>query len=450
MTACAIEREREMAEPDARVPARAAAPACCVAAGCLDAVPLHPRWRCLCAACHGAEMLAAAALLAPGHPAWADLPAPPEAADHDSSETAHGSINLGYIVAAGKSNKDDEALATLQLGGHEPNRDGIPLHLLTLSAEVEFGPHFAAFGSVMERATSGERGKLEVEEAHLTAGAANETQLKIGRFFTEVGRLNPQHFEDAAFVDKPVIHARLFGEDQLSNEGLRVRLPLARLRSRLTVGVQDAAGEIASSFVGEAGEEVGGYPLLERDSDEPADWLYHVNWDATLAHGLRAGIFAVHGPNASGLETKTTICGTDFTFAWRADAAVDAPPVMSWHTELLYRRYEAGDAGDPGSDVLIDKGLVTQALWSFRPRWTAGLRFDYAAGNGDRDPTGERDRRSRITAVLTWSPNRYVRARLQGNRDSAHQLDSPARSVWLQLRLTTGEEGPHDGAWEPQ
>ena len=395
-------------------------------------------------------MLAAAALLAPAQPVRADPPAPPDAADHDTSETAHGSVVLSYIVAAGESNMDDEALAILQLGGHEPNRDGIPLHLLTLSAEAELGPHFAVFGSVMQRATSEERGKLEVEEAYLTAGAADETQLKVGRFFTEVGRLNPQHFEDAAFVDKPVIHARLFGEDQLSNEGLRVRLPLARLRSRVTVGVQDAAGETARSFLGEVGEEVGGYPLLKRDTDEPADWLYHLNWDVTLSPGLRVGVFAVHGPNASGLETETTIYGTDFTLAWRDDAGVDTPSVVSWHTELLYRRYEAGDAGDPGSDVLIDKGLVTQALWSFRPRWIAGLRFDYATGNGDRDPTGERDRRARTTAALTWRPNRYVRVRLQGNRDSADHLASPAQSVWLQLRLTTGEDEAHVGSWVPQ
>lgn len=438
-------------EPEASGPPHNVAPACCVAAGCIDAASLDPpgRWRCLCATCRGAAILAAV-LLHPSPAACAEPPPQRDTAVGDQSADAeHGGIGFSYIVAAGKSNKNDATLATLQPGAHEPNRDGIPLHLLTLSGEAELRPRLAAYASVMARSTSGERGELEVEEVYLTAGADDEAQLKIGRFFTEFGRLNAQHFEDAHFIDKPVILARLFGGDQLSNEGLRVRVPMPRARSRVTVGAQDAAGETASSFLGEAGEEIGGHALIDRETDEPKDLLYHFNWDTTLSPALRAGLSAAHGPNASGHHTRTTIYGTDVTAAWRADGTVEDPPVVSWHTELLYRRYEAGEAEDPGSDVLIDKGLVTQALWAFRPRWIAGWRLDYVTGDGDRDPTGERDRRSRHAVALTWHPNRHVRLRLQGNRDSAHHLSSPARSVWLQLRLTSGEAEMHDASWEP-
>jgi hypothetical protein len=367
----------------------------------------------------------------------------------EQQEPAPG-VGVVYIGAVGRSDVDDETLSTLQVGAHEPNRDGIPLHLLTLSGQAHLGPAVEVHASVMGRSTRGETGEVEVEEAYaLVSDGRREVQWKIGRFFAEVGRLNAEHFEDADFVDKPVILARLFGEDQLSNEGLRMLWPFgADGDSTLTLGVQDSRGETASSFLAEADAEVGGHTLIERDIESAGDLLYHARW-ATSPHRegdpqWELGISAVTGPNASGSRTRTDIFGVDFSAAWNPAHEGDERGSVRWHTEFLVRRYEAGDSDDPAREILTDSGLVTQLLWAFRPRLTAGFRVDYATGSNDNRTDPERDMRLRTSMNVTWNPARAAALRFQYNRDSADHLDDGiGQSVWVQIRLAAGGHDEH-------
>ena len=83
-------------------------------------------------------------------------------------------------------------------------------------------------------------------------------------------------------------------------------------------------------------------------------------------------------------------------------------PFVSWQTEVLYQRFEAG--ADPSAslsrEVLRDWGFYSQVLWGFRPRWVAGLRGEYANGNhGEYDPEDVyRNERTRISQSLTFYP----------------------------------------------
>lgn len=343
------------------------------------------------------------------------------------------------IGAVGKANVDDDALSGLRVGAHEPNRDGILLHLFTLSGRWRLAPTVEVHGSVMGRSTRGERGSTEAEEAYALIGdGKHHVQWKIGWFFTEVGRLNAQHFEDADFVDKAVILVRLFGQDQLSNEGLRLLWPLVTDgASTIAVGMQDSRGETASSFLAPADSEMGGHTLVERHVDSADDLLYHARWATRSSYDAAAGqwelgISAVTGPNASGVRTRTNIVGIDFSSAWNSRGGMDEPGAVRWHTELLARRYEAGDPDDPTHEVLKDWGAVSQWLWACRPNWVVGARLEYADGNGDNRADPERDERTRASLNATWGPVKAVRLRLQYNHDTADHLENKAaRSIWL-------------------
>lgn len=473
---------------------RGAGPSCCYVAGCIrptDGAALggSQRWICLCTACKRATVVVASviALLQHGEALSGNrftrddrynlkeaalldsLGRPPLVsvrssdkdgrAEQDRGKAGGGERNgtstpreststeggLSYLFAIGESNTDNETLAALKIGAHEPNRNGIPLHLFTLSGQAKLGSEVEAHASVMARSMRGTAGTTEIEEAYVTVGEKRlGSQLKIGRFFTEFGQLNAEHFEDADFIDKPVVLVRLFGSDQLSNDGIRVRLPVdSRAQSTVIVGMQTADGETANSFLSEPGEEIGGHSLVERKTSKAKDLLYHLRWSGTFpANGktFNAGVSVARGPNASGLHTTTTIYGVDLTAAWRVPGAAEGRPVLRWHTELLKRRYEAGDTGDPDREILKDWGLVTQALWTFRAGWTAGMRLDYANGNGDKSSGVDRDRRTRLSTNLTWQTGSAARWRLQVNRDSAHHLATPVNSIWFQLRLATAED----------
>lgn len=463
------------------------APACCRAAGCVGTRCVATtrifgpaRLVCLCRYCRAAA--ASTALLMsmayqPGNAVdvvggtgiRADIAAPvvprrEPSADADTragepggeriatpAEAEEAALGFGatYIGAVGRADVDDDALSSLRTGAHEPNRDGIPLHLFTLSGLWRPAPAVEVHGSVMGRSTRGERGSTEVEEAYALIGDGNhDVQWKMGWFFTEVGRLNAQHFEDADFVDKAVILTRLFGEDQLSNAGLRLLWPVGPDgASTIAVGVQDSKGETASSFLAEAGAEISGHALIERHVDSADDLLYHARWATRSldASGARweLGISGLTGPNASGSRTRTDIVGLDVSATWNSKYEAAEPGAVRWHAELLARRYEAGDPDDPSREVLKDRGMVSQWLWAYRPNWVAGVRLEYVDGNGDnRDP--ERDERTRASLNITWNAGKAATLRLQYNRDAADHLEGEAaRSVWLQTRVTTGAHDEH-------
>lgn len=372
-----------------------------------------------------------------------------ESSDPDHEETA-AALGMTYIGTVGWSNVDNQTLSGLQAGAHEPQQNGLPLHLLTLSGRARAGEGVEARASIMVRATENDPSQIEVEEAYLLIGDHRwKTRVKAGSFFTEFGKLNGEHFEDSEFIDKPVILSRLFGEDQLSNPGISVSWrPGDTGDSKLIAGVQSSTGETAVSYLAEAGDEIAGHTLRDRSVKGASDLLYHAR--ATTAFrlppdtGMEIGASIALGPNSSGLSTRTAIVGLDVgTYWYRQENEGD--PTVHWHNELLLRRYEAGDSGDPGHEILKDRGMVSQMTWRIDPGWLAGLRLEYANGNGDNQSDPERDRRVRASVNTTWSPVRWLALRAQFNHDAADHLEAgPARSVWFQIKISAGDAEHHE------
>lgn len=349
-------------------------------------------------------------------------------------------LSLTYVGMIGVSTAEDATLAILQGGAHEANRNARPLHLFTLHPRVAFIRNAAVEASAMLRASPGDGITAELEEAYLILGDGRDhPQLKLGRFFAEVGRFNPEHFEDSHFVDKPVIHTRLFGPEQLSNGGIRILWPFSGTY-RLFYGVQSARGETASSFLFEPGEEVGGHGLIARRSRGLRERLHWVRGETegTLSEGSRvvSGLTALWGPNASGMTTTTSIIEADVELR-RTPGPGPLGGLTSFRLEALGRRYEAGDPGNADRETLRDWGLVVQGVWRLERTLAAGMRLEYADGRNGKTPDPERSRRMRATASLTRFLGRHVDLRVQYNRDWPTGLQGAENSFWLQLKLTT-------------
>jgi outer membrane receptor protein involved in Fe transport len=96
---------------------------------------------------------------------------------------------------------------------------------------------------------------------------------------------------------------------------------------------------------------------------------------------------------------------------------------------------------------LDDEGLYLQALWGFRRRWVAGLRYDWADGEESEftdnaaDPL--RDLRRRWSANLSFYPSEFSKLRLQYNLDDVEHLDREAASLVLQFEYLYGAHGGH-------
>lgn len=377
-------------------------------------------------------------------------------------------ISLDALFAAGGSTEDDESILNLQGGGHDPRKRGFTVQNVELSLSGAVDPYLRGETHIIYLLDP-ETGEtlVELEEAFLTTTSLPYgLQVKAGHFFTEFGRINPQHPHQWHWQDQPVISTRLFGPDGMRGPGFRLGW-LAPLPwySEIHLGMQNANGETMASFSAnkEFFEErpVGGRPFVKREVKGLKDMVYLArldnSWDVTDNITAKVGLSGLHGPNATGDDGETAIYGADLVVKWRPGYRERGWPFLIWESEAMRRDYKAAsyfDYSDPSNvidlkeEALKDWGIYTQILYGFTPGWAAGLRYEYAAGSGDsvdgRDSDPFRDDRTRVSPLLTWMPSEFSRFRVQYNYDRAEYLsDKEAHSVWLGVEFMYGAHAVH-------
>src|SRR5688572_21051505 len=398
-------------------------------------------------------------------------------------------MDLGLIgtFAAGTSTARDIEGGT-QLGGHDPNQRGFTVQGVEATFSGAVDPYFRANANVLFSIDSGGESFLELEEAFLESiSLPANLQLRGGQYLTEFGRHNQMHPHAWAFVDTPLVNGRFLGPDGLRNPGARLSwLMPTPFYAELSLAVQDSHGETAASFRSsghvhddEAEEAVPlafGHADNDRGLKHVGDLLfaprYASSFDETDTQTLLLGASAAFGPNSRGDgeagNTDTQIYGVDFTWKWKPARHQAGFPFVMWQTEAMWRKYDAGEfdwadeeegqiidvgTGAPAvlpGETLNDYGFYTQLLYGFKPRWVAGLRFDYVNGERgeyerlnlalDGESLGrdlERAERWRLSPNLTWYPTEFSKLRLQYNYD-ARQGIGDDKSVWLQFEFILG------------
>ena len=388
-------------------------------------------------------------------------------------------VSFDILTVGGGSTANQEELAILQGGGHDPKARGFTLQQAELSLAGAVDPYFNAEAHIVFT-----NEVVELEEAYaLTTSLPYGLQVKAGYFLTEFGKLNPTHPHAWAWTDQPVINSRLFGGDGMRGTGLRLSwLTPLDWNSEFLWSVQQPTGETMPSFLGEGlahehgdegdGEEhaetIGGRPLVEREVRSLRDLVWLQRWvnggDLSETVSGQFGLSMLYGPNNSGKSGDTLIYGADLTLKWRPTKHQRGWPFVTWQSEIMQRKYKANgffdeeDPADPSDDVALpattlkDWGFYSQVLYGFHPGWSAGLRYEYASGSGDsvheeapvaRGTDGLRDDRTRLAPVLIWQPTEFSRLRLQYNYDRADHLDDPAHSLWLGMEILFGSHPAH-------
>ena len=383
---------------------------------------------------------------------------------------------VATFVAGGSTASDMEG--GTQLGGHDPNQRGFTVQGAELNLQGAVDTYFRGNANIVFQLDSGGESFIELEEAWLeTVSLPGNLQVRAGQYLTEFGRINTQHPHTWGFVDAPLVSGRLLGEDGIRNPGVRLSwLVPTPFYSELFFGVQNSQGGTAASFR----SDYGGTGFLGRTHDAGrvktvGDMLYSARYaasfDVTDTQTLLAGASAAFGPNGSGANADTQIYGVDVYWKWKPANAHAGFPFVSWQTEAMLRRYQAGafsedldgsgilDPGEPdlNGDGLIDSvpretltdwGAYSQLLYGFHPGWVAGLRGDYVTHNKlgsyeavyGADP--ERATRWRISPNLTWYPSEFSKIRLQYNYDDRDRIGVD-HSIWLQFEFLLGAHAAH-------
>ncbi len=398
-----------------------------------------------------------------------EAPGPVGAASQAQTQPVPGlrliDIALDLLAAAGGSSVQEAELRDLEAGGHDPKNRGFTIQNVELTFSGIVDPYFRGDANIVLQIDENGDSTVELEEVYLTTlDLPYNLQLKAGQFFNGFGRMNPIHPHAWEFVDQPVVNSRFMGPDGLRNPGTQLSwLTPLPFFAEVIGSVQNAQGETAPSFRGAAGETVAGRPLVDPGVRSLADMLYLVrlrtSFDPSDELTIVPGASALFGPNATGSDTRTQVYGADLYAKWKPLTNDKGFPFLSWQTEVMVRRYEAGPVFDAGTEVegrevLGDWGFYSQAVWGFERPWSLGLRYDHARGEEvsfsspgvsyASSADSFQDRRSRGSAALTYYPSEFSKIRLQYSYDRAQFLiEEDAHSIYLQVEIMFGAHGAH-------
>jgi len=370
--------------------------------------------------------------------------------------SAYMNISFDALMDVGWSTASDPS-QSLELGDHDPINRGFSLRNAEIVLDGAVDPYFKGFGNIVLKLDKNNNTDIELEETYLqTTSLPGNLQLKAGQFFAAFGRQNAQHPHTWAFVDDPIILSRTFGPEGLRNIGAQVSwLAPFPFYTEATLGIFNGQGGTAFSFRNPGDSIMGvdrfhGRSTLDRNLTGPGDLLYvprlSSSFDLSGQQTLVVGLSSAFGPNETGASTRTQIYGADVYWKWKPADSHAGFPFVSWQTEALFQRFEAG--ADPAfslaAETLHDWGFYSQVLWGFKQRWVAGLRGEYASGDDGAYDSADifRGERTRISPGLTFYPTEFSKIRLQYNYDHGHYFGDE-HSVWMQVEFLLGAHGAH-------
>lgn len=281
---------------------------------------------------------------------------------------------------------------------------------------------------------------IGVEEAFIdTSGLPGGLQLRVGRFFSNVGYLNNHHTHTDSFFDRPLAYQAFLG-NQYGDDGVQVRW-LAPTSLFLEFGAEVFRGDNYPS----GGAQHGGLG---------ARTLFaHVGGDAGTDNEWLAGIsmLKTRALNAEdGFSGDSTLYIADGTWKWAPHGAFKDAGITVRGEYFNDRR--DGTYTDPAT---LDRGgpLVT-SLWSgqrrgaylegvyrFNRTWDIGYRYDKLWADSD-GPFASAFDPYRHSAELTWRNSEFSMVRLQLSHDKPDTSDTD-NTITLQYQTALGAHGAH-------
>jgi len=361
------------------------------------------------------------------------------------------SLILDGQYAHYKNNPNDYRLAGYSLGGESGlSSQGLSLgeSELTLSANVD-----QLFYGKLTLAFADEAGNTEVgiEEAFAQTSALYDgLNIKIGRFFSDIGYLNQQHAHAWDFADAPLIYRALFA-DQYADDGLQFSY-IVPTDMFLQVGAEVFSG----SHFPASGEHngVGSWTSFVKfggDINTQNSWQIGLShWQADIDERETHSIDNIKTTLFSG---DSKINALDFVYKW-------APVASSQNFKLQFEYFDRHENGDIALDDFLStdissykghqKGWYTQGIVQLNSQWRTGLRYDhlssYSRGtkplvlaSAGLESNGYNPRR--YSAMLEWLPSEFSRIRLQYNNDQSYK--NTDNQVFLQYTFSLGAHGAH-------
>jgi hypothetical protein len=217
--------------------------------------------------------------------------------------------------------------------------------------------------------------EIEIEEANFTVlrGLPAALQFNAGQYLLDIGKINTQHPHQWGWLDRPLMHRTMLGDEGLRALG-------ARVTTLVPVG-ETALGLSASAFSGSAFEAHEHEHAGEEEEEEaPPDIMGNARlslfrqfsdvWSSELGASYLAGNYDPVEP------LSTQIGAVDWKLRWRPNSY----QAFVWVAEAMTSEREVEEEIDSVTVNIstVDAwGAFTSAELQFRKRWSVGGFFDW-------------------------------------------------------------------------
>ena len=280
------------------------------------------------------------------------LSAPALAADKGKAFNPDISANFLGLIQHGSNYSSDRS---------QKPREGAQLQEaeLQFTSDVDAYLRAVALFSVKQEAGKSEF-SVDPEEVYVETISLPVVTIRGGKFKMALGRHNQLHSHAFPFIDAPVIHQRLLGDEGLNENGVSVAALLpAPWFSELTLQAHTLGNE------------------TQYKSRNSGDWggVAHFKnlWDLSDSLTMELGLSGGAGNNQFG--KKASILGSDLTFKWRPTEGGKYRS-LAWSSEyLLAQRPGLEDASLESQQTL--GGLASWLQYQFAERWWVQGRYEY-------------------------------------------------------------------------
>jgi hypothetical protein len=317
---------------------------------------------------------------------------------------------------------------------------------LAISANVD-DKYYGQMSLSIQQQSDGDT-SVDLEEAFFeTLALPKGLKVKAGKFFSEIGYLNPVHSHAWDFYDAPLAYVAMLNT-QLSDTGVQLSW-IAPTDLYIQIGGEWLRGDAFPAANGAESHGAGSGTLF-----------VHVGGDVGATSSWRAGVSYLKAdandrvsefPAGSASFTGTSdLAIADFVWKW-AKNGNSRERYYIVQAEYLHRK-EDGDlatvATAPVNGIYsgTQSGYYIQGVYQFYPRWRAGLRYDRLDASNtvsapvppplvtDHTPT-------RVTIMADFSNSEFSRMRLQFARDESRP--EPDDQIVFQYLMSLGAHGAH-------
>lgn len=284
---------------------------------------------------------------------------------------------------------------------------------------------------------------VNVEEAYVVSTELPAgLQAKIGRFKSNITRLDAMHPHAWDFTDIALPYRAFLGTEGLGGENGIQLTYLADLPFYLLLGAESFQGENPLVLGGQAWSGPQAYTGFIKTSLETSDLstLYFGPWVLT---GQTKTDQVVPGETLIG---RSTLSGLEAVWKWKPYAAI----ALTLQGEYMYLHQEGGleatDGTSPGV-LRTQDGAYVQAVYQWY-QYLFGARYDRLALASDRfEENGVQqdlgDVPWRATVNCTFVPDHFTNIRLQYTYDNSARNGQINREIMLQFLFTIGAHPAH-------